>query len=176
MAILSPAKERKTVVNTSSQMDIKLLFVIKVAFNGISCDGMQLLDIKRKINNPINLFYTNTCEFMVQWLSNIILFSPVGWGCRIHRLHLCIGRGKTSPLPNECLGACRIPLYCHSSLVHWLVVEAPERGPIYGSNRTVWHLNNVQTNDRLNIIIWFGLVWWHINNLRLFNTRSILYI
>ena len=28
--------------------------------------------------------------------------SPVGWGCRIYRLHLC--RGVRPPLPNKCPG------------------------------------------------------------------------
>ena len=33
------------------------------------------------------------------------------------------------------------------------------KGTIYGSNRTVWHLNWVQTNDSLSSIVWNETVW-----------------
>ena len=55
---------------------------------------------------------------------------PVGWGCRIHRLHLC--RGIRLPqwvswTQNNLMvrfqycwsfGECRVPLHCHRSQVH----------------------------------------------------------
>ena len=58
---------------------------------------------------------------------------PVGWGCRIHRLHLC--RGVRPPPPTSVLdmtvnhlmvrfqqcrsfGECGVPLHCHRSQVH----------------------------------------------------------
>ena len=63
--------------------------------------------------------------------SFIFVNCPVGWGCRIHRLHLC--RGVRSP--NECPGydtkqsdgevpampefrECGVPLCCHCSQIH----------------------------------------------------------
>ena len=59
--------------------------------------------------------------------------SPVGWGCRIHRLHHC--RGLRPPPIDECPGydtkqsdgeapvmlghgECRAPLHCHCFQVH----------------------------------------------------------
>ena len=57
--------------------------------------------------------------------------SPVGWGYRIHWLHLC--RGVSLPLPMSVLdlalnnligfspgtwGECEVPLHCHCSQVH----------------------------------------------------------
>ena len=33
------------------------------------------------------------------------------------------------------------------------------QGPIYGSNRTVWHLNWIQMNDMLNWIVWNRTLW-----------------
>ena len=40
-------------------------------------------------------------QFVLLKKSSIIksVYCPVGWGCRIHRLHLCIG---VRPHPKEC--------------------------------------------------------------------------
>ena len=63
--------------------------------------------------------------------SSLIVVSPVGWGCRIHRLHLC--RGVRLPptsvldmtlnylimkLQSWNFGKCGVPVCCHYSQVH----------------------------------------------------------
>ena len=74
------------------------------------------------------------------------------WGCRIHRLLLCRGvrpPPETSVLDmtqnnlmvrfQQCwsFGECGVPLHCHRSQVHsGPGVVAPDKGPIYGLNRT----------------------------------------
>ena len=76
---------------------------------------------------------------------------PVGWGCRIHRLLLCRG---VRPPPNECpgydtkqsdgevpavlelWGMRSTPSLPSLSGPLWPGVVAPDKGPIYGSNRT----------------------------------------
>ena len=88
-----------------------------------------------------------------------LVYCTVGWWRRIHQLHLC--RGVRPPLPQVvCPGYVLmvrlqycwsfvefgIHLHCYHSQVH----SGPEwtwKGSICGSNRTVWHLNSVQTND-----------------------------
>ena len=76
---------------------------------------------------------------------------PVGWGCRIHRLLLCRG---VRPPPNECPGydtkqsdgevPAMLELWGMRSTPSlpslpgplWPGVLAPDKGPIYGLNRT----------------------------------------
>ena len=88
--------------------------------------------------------------------------SPVNLKCRIHRLHLC--KGITSLL-NECLGydikqsdgeaLVILELWGMQSTISlpllqspfWHRVGAPDKPPIYGLIRIVWHLNQMQTND-----------------------------
>ena len=98
---------------------------------------------------------------------------PVGWGCRIHRLLLC---RRVRP-PNECpeydtkQSDWEVPamlelwgMQSNPSLPSlpgplWPGMKAPDKGPIYGLNRTKqWlafsvfmHLNSV---FMLNWIIW----------------------
>ena len=76
---------------------------------------------------------------------------PVGWGCRIHWLHLCRG---VRPPPNvhpgydtkqsdtevpvmlELWGMQSTPLLPSLPGPLWPGVVAPDKGPIYGLNRT----------------------------------------
>ena len=78
-------------------------------------------------------------------------FWPVGWDCRIHQLHLCSG---VRPPPHECpendtkqLGGevlVMLGLWGMRSTPSlpslpgplWPGVVAPDKGPIYGLNRT----------------------------------------
>ena len=76
-------------------------------------------------------------------------FCPVGWGCRIHQLHLC--RAVISPPPpppltsvldmtlsnlivwfQQCwgFGECKVLLHCHRSQLHsgWPGVAVTDRG------------------------------------------------
>ena len=90
---------------------------------------------------------------------------PVGWGCRIHRLHLCrevrlpqwVSCYDTKQSDGEGLvmlelwGMLSTPSLLSLLGSLWSGVIAPDRGPIYGSNRTVWHLNCVL---RLNWVVW----------------------
>ena len=82
----------------------------------------------------------------------MLLTYPVGWCCRIHRLLLC--RGVRPPPPNECPGydtkqsdgeaPVILELWGMRSTLSllslpgplWPGVVAPDKGPIYGSNRT----------------------------------------
>ena len=75
---------------------------------------------------------------------------PVGWGCRIHRLHLCRG----VDLPNKCpvydtkQSDGEVPVMQELSGMQstpslpllpgplWPGVVAPDKGPTYGLNRT----------------------------------------
>ena len=83
-----------------------------------------------------------------EYISSHSQFCPVGWGDRIHRLLLCRG---VRPPPTSVLdmtlnnlivrfqqcwsfGECKVPLHCHCSQVQGVV--APDKGPIYGLNRT----------------------------------------
>ena len=76
---------------------------------------------------------------------------PVGWGCRIHRLLLCRGvRPPTNECPGydtkqsdgevpailELWGMQSIPLLRSLPGPLWPGVAAPDKGPIYGLNRT----------------------------------------
>ena len=110
------------------------------------------------------------------WLFNI--FCPVGWGCRIHRLLLCWG---VRP-PNECPGYDtkqsdgEVPAVLElwgmrstpslSSLPGplWPGVVAPDKGPIYGSNRT----NGILiTYNCLNSLKW--KCFWQLNSVLMLN-------
>ena len=105
------------------------------------------------------------CEFVLQsryyvhfqantlgkGMSPLILPCPVSWGCRIHWLHLCRG---VRPPPNECPGydtkqsdgevPATLELWGMRSTPSlpslpgplWPGVVAPDKGPIYGLNRT----------------------------------------
>ena len=95
---------------------------------------------------------------------------PVGWGCRIHQLHLC--RGVRSP--KECsiydtkqshgevpvmLELWRLqstPLLPLLPGPRWPGVVAPDKGPIYGLNRTKGIL-------MLNWIVWLNWIAWNRN-------------
>ena len=81
------------------------------------------------------IFFMFSFLFFVVTLSWTLIqlpYCPVGWGCRIHRLHLCRGLRP----PNECpryatkqsdgevqvmleLWEIRAPLHCHRSQVHF---------------------------------------------------------
>ena len=81
----------------------------------------------------------------------IYIYCPVGWGCRIHRLLLCRG---VRPSPNERPGydtkqsdgevPAMLELWGMRSTPSlpslpgplWPGVVAPDKGPIYGLNRT----------------------------------------
>ena len=108
-------------------------------------------------------------------------FCPVGWGCRIHRLLLCQG---LSPPPQrvswiydtkqsdgevpamlELWGmwsTLLLPLL-PSSL--WPGVVAPDKGPIYGLNRTKWWLT-LTVFIHLNYV--FMLNWIVYNRTKLY--------
>ena len=98
-------------------------------------------------------------------------FCPVGWGCRTHRLLLCRG---VRPPPHECpeydtkqsdgevpavleLWRMRSTPSVPSLLGPlWPEVVAPDKGPIYGSNRT----NGILM---LNWIVWLNWIAWNRN-------------
>ena len=103
--------------------------------------------------------------------------SPVGWGSRIHWLHLC-RKGK-DPSPNKC-PVCNTKQSDGKALVMlelwgmrstpslpslpgplWPRVVAPD-SLIYWSNRTVWHLNWEQTNDLCKIEL-FRIMYIYLN-------------
>ena len=58
--------------------------------------------------------WTNVCVYCIHmymlvrvcvYIASISLFSPIGWGCRIHQLHLYrVGKTHTHTHINECPG------------------------------------------------------------------------
>ena len=96
---------------------------------------------------------------------------PVDWGCRIQRLLLCKG---VSPPPSECPGyntkqadaevpamlelweMRSTPLLPSLPGSLWPGVVAPDKGPIYGLNRT----NSILM---LNWIVWVNWIAWNKN-------------
>ena len=61
------------------------------------------LSILTKIKNAAVLtspFYVYFSEQQIS-VNSWLIFNPIGWGCRIHRLHLCIW---CKPPPNDCPG------------------------------------------------------------------------
>ena len=119
---------------------------------------------------------------------------PVSWGCRIHWLHLCRGvkphnenpRYVTKQSDGEVpimLGLWGIRSTPSLPLLPgplWPGVIAPDKGPIYGLNRTngiimlnwiVWNKNVFDNKPylhlncmlMLNWIIWNRTVFWHWN-------------
>ena len=89
-----------------------------------------------KLHSPYKIFAIFKRIFIIKDAKSIeiwIFFCPVGWGCRIHWLHLC--RRVRPPTSNECpdmtlnnlmvrfqqcwsFGECGVPLHCHCSQVH----------------------------------------------------------
>ena len=107
------------------------------------------------LSNPLNNRTSNVSLYSCIHLDRFgdILYEnicPVSWGCWIHRLLLC--RRVRPPTPNVCLrydtkqsdgnvpvsfGECRVPLHCPKLTgLLWPGVVAPDKGPIYGLNRT----------------------------------------
>ena len=99
------------------------------------------------------------------------MYYPVGWGSRIHWVHLCRG---VRPLPNECPGydtkqsdgeapavlefwgmrsTPSLPLLPGSL---WPGVVEPDSAPIYELNRT----NSILM---LNWIVWVNWIAWNRN-------------
>ena len=98
------------------------------------------------------------------------LLCPVGWGCRIHRLHLCKEVRPTNEFPayDTKQSDGKVPLI----LELWGIqstpslpllpgplrpgVVAPDTGPIYGLDRT----NGILM---LNWIVWLNWIAWNRN-------------
>ena len=96
------------------------------------------------------------------------MICPFGWGCRIHRLLLC--RGVRPPHPNkfprydtkqsdgevpvmlELSGMWSTPSLPFLPGPLWPGMVAPDKGPIYGLNRTNCIL-------MLYLIVWIRTVW-----------------
>ena len=99
--------------------------------------------------------------FLASWRHNFMIWSsskkmkqitacPVDWSCRIHQLHLCKGVRPSNECPGydtkqsdgeipAMLELCRMwstPLLPSLPGPIWLGVVAPDKGPIYGLNRT----------------------------------------
>ena len=101
---------------------------------------------------------------MRKWLGRLWLCDQlkrrktVNWSCRIHWLHLCREFKKTTPRYDikpfdgkapvilELWRMWSTPLLPSLPGPLWPGVVAPDRVLIYGSNRTVWHLNWVKIN------------------------------
>ena len=82
------------------------------------------------INHRTDQTHMEMGHAFLKWI--LAVSCPLGWGCRIHRLHLC--RGVRSPLMSVLdmilnylmvrfqwcwrFGECGVPLYCHCSQVH----------------------------------------------------------
>ena len=90
-----------------------------------------------------------TIEHGVICNGDLIILCPVGWGCRIHRLLLSNecpeydtkqSDGEV-PVMLELWGMQSIPLLQSLPGPFWPSMVAPDKGPIYGLNRTkLWFL------------------------------------
>ena len=135
--------------------------------------------------HQINGFQPNDIDDDIIIYPLRVFFSPIGWGYRIHWLYLC--RRLRSPPPNEYPGYYtkqsdgEVPvmlelwgIWSTPSLLLlpgplWPGVVAPDRGPIYGLNRTkpwFWQLNCVlefklRAYAKLNCLKWN--CFWHWN-------------
>ena len=122
------------------------------------------------------------CVFMLNWniwnktVLTLTVYCPVGWGCRIHRLHLC--RGGTTPPPDwvSCmwqtiwwwsssitgaLGNAKHPFIAIASRFSLVRNGSTWLGPIYGLNRT----NGILILNWIVCIRTFWLNWivWNKN-------------
>ena len=114
---------------------------------------------------------------------------PVGWGSRIHRLLLCRG---VRP-PNECPGydtkqsngevPAMLELWGMRSTPSlpslpdplWPGVVVPDKGPIYGLNRTkpcFFHYTERHTHAKLNILKY--KCFWQLNRAYILNRMLVL--
>ena len=124
----------------------------------------------------IELFWHLNCVLMLNWIIwnktvlTLTLYCSVGWGCRIHWLHLCRGVRPHHPSTKKCPGYNtkqsdgEVPMM----LGLWAMQSTPFiatasrttlaqngrtwLGPIYGLNRTKLH-------TFLNWIVWIRTVW-----------------
>ena len=119
-------------------------------FNTIVKGGHALGVINRKKQLWVDVVVSSSCKCLTFFSRDC----PVGWGCRIHRLLLCRG---VRPPPNWCpgydtkqsngevqamLGLWGIRNTPSLPLLPgplWLRVVAPDKGPIYGLDRTIYH-------------------------------------
>ena len=60
--------------------------------------------------------------------------------------------------------------HCHYSNVHWLGIVVPVIAP-FMHHMFTWKL--LALNSLTRLLIWFGLVSWHISHCKLFNDKSI---
>ena len=131
----------------------------------------------RNIIFPCKLIHVNYTMHLIQFSEftkftdlirheNLWLFSyPVGWGCRIYRLHLC--RGVRSP-PQRVSWIWHLPIWWWVSsnagvlgnAEYPLLPSLP--GPIYGLNKTNCILM-LNWTVWLNRIAWNRNVFWPLN-------------
>ena len=113
--------------------------------------NIRLLTYSQLVFNFMSLPYQNSPSTPKNRSRPLPSTCPVGWGCRIHRLHLCRG---VRPHPNECPGyetkqsdgevPAMLELWGMRSTLSlpllpgqlWPGVVAPDKGPLYGLNRT----------------------------------------
>ena len=127
--------------------------------HGSLCLSRTIITITPKVLfNRVKTFSDTNLYVFYQYVKVTVLLCgtcPVGWGCRIHRLLLCRG---VNPLHNECpvndakqsdgevpamlelWGMWSTPLLPSLPGLLWPGVVAPDKGPIYGLNRTKWCL------------------------------------
>ena len=134
---------------------------------------LHVLALKKKISSSMSISLYKTLfdivrplGFIVKFLSDFVSLksNPIAWGCRIHQLHLCrVIRESPSfqtsvldmtlnnlmvRLSNAgALGNVEYPFIAITSRSTLARNVSTWKGPIYDSNRTVWHLNCVQTNE-----------------------------
>ena len=105
---------------------------------------------------------------------HLILNCPVGWGCRIHRLHLCRGvkphpqwvswydtkqSDSKVPVMLGLWGMRSTPSLPSLPGPLWPGVVAPDWTPIYGLNRT----NGILM---LNWIVWLNWITWNRSTIK----------
>ena len=128
----------------------------------------QVILLQKLLLPPHNSYEQLSHYLWIDQLQSI--YCPVGWGYRIHWLHLC----KAVRPPNECpgydtkqsdgeatvmlgpWGIWSTPLLPSLPDPLWPGVVALDKGPIYGLNRT----NGILM---LNWIVWLNWIAWNRN-------------
>ena len=154
----------------------QVLFTLHQKFHGLVGWGYRLhwLHLCRGIGLPQMVQLAGDVDY-----TNCISACPVGWSCRIHWLLLCRGvRPPTNECPRydtkqsdgevpamlELWGMQSTPSLPSLSGPLWPRVVAPDKGPVYGLNRT----NSILM---INWIVWVNWIAWNRN---VFDTWTVL--
>ena len=151
--------------------------------------SFQIIIISSQLPGLKSLVLFSNTLFSYTYLTPMIchqIFCSVGLGCRIHQLRLCRGVRPHHECPDydtkqsDAEVRAVLELWGMRSTLSlpslpgslWPGVVAPDKGPIYGLNRTKWWLEFTRpinglnrTNGilMLNWTVWLNRIAWNIN-------------